>query len=54
MPRQEVDASRWFDYTATVNGMINGVENITDPSRCCDYEFQILDKFCAAQDSVGH
>ncbi len=51
---REVDADRWLPYTAIVNNLINSVENITDPSRCCDYEFQILDKFCAAQASVGH
>ncbi len=40
------------DYTVDIRDIIATLPNKTDIDQCCDYEFQILDKFCASQSSV--
>ena len=50
---QDFGATSFDDYTAEINEIIEGVNNISDIKDCCDYEYQILDKFCAVQPAVS-
>ena len=48
----DVSASHLYDYTARVQAIRDNVtvQNITD---CCDYNYQLLDKFCVSQSPVS-
>ncbi len=53
MDYRSLDIDDWEDYTGDVTNIISEVRNFTESSSCCDYEFQILDKFCASQSAVS-
>ena len=61
LPQQNVSsphtitATNFFDYTARIQGIWNDV-HMQSPStidECCDYDYQILDKFCASRETVS-
>ena len=50
---REIGATEFRDYTDDSLDIINTkVQNGTDIDQCCNYEYQILDKFCARQPRV--
>ena len=50
---REIGATEFRDYTNDSLDIINTkVQNGTDIQQCCNYEYQILDKFCARQPQV--
>ena len=46
-------ASDIFDYTQPVMDIVDSVQNHANISLCCQYQLQLLDKFCARQTAVG-
>ncbi|CAI8053623.1 ATP-binding cassette sub-family A member 3 [Geodia barretti] len=44
-----IGATELLDYTRDTLDMYSYVQNVETPSRCCNYSYQILDKFCARQ-----
>ena len=50
-----ISATNFFDYTARIQGIRNDVytSNRSTIDECCDYEYQILDKFCASRETVS-
>ena len=49
----DIDATHLFDYTARAQDIRSDVKNISSASGCCDYTYQILDKYCASLSSVS-
>ncbi|CAI8011243.1 Phospholipid-transporting ATPase ABCA1 [Geodia barretti] len=49
----EILASNLFDYTSRVQSIKDGVSNLnfSEASDCCDYSYQLLDKFCSSLSS---
>lgn len=45
--------TEFFDISGAVNDLRNSVENISDVTLCCNYQYQILDKFCASMPAVS-
>ena len=51
----DVGATELLNYTGDAVNMYNYVQNtIEDLSQCCNYSYQILDKFCARQPMVRY
>jgi ATP-binding cassette subfamily A (ABC1) protein 3 len=46
----DIHATKLEDITVAIQTIRNSVQNFTDPSECCGYEYQLLDKFCASQE----
>ena len=50
-------ATSFENYIAEINtimdNVMNNVMNINNTEDCCDYEYQILDKFCATRPAVS-
>ena len=51
----ELGATRVLQYTSDVQGIIDDVnENLpSEVKKCCDYEFQLLDQYCATRTPVS-
>jgi ABC-type multidrug transport system ATPase subunit len=45
----DIRATSLVDIKNDTDSIISSVRNITDVDDCCNYELQILDKFCASQ-----
>ena len=52
----DIHATSLDNITEDIDSIISNVreQNFTSTQDCCSYELQLLDKFCAAQDLVGH
>ena len=50
--QSDIHATSLSDITGDIQTIIDGVRNITSHRECCNYELQLLDKFCATQDQV--
>jgi ATP-binding cassette subfamily A (ABC1) protein 3 len=46
---ERVGATELLNYTKDAIDMYKLVQNVESPSQCCNYSYQILDKFCAKQ-----
>ncbi|XP_019857855.1 PREDICTED: ATP-binding cassette sub-family A member 3-like [Amphimedon queenslandica] len=42
-------STNFFDFTDSVSSINDSVETISDTSSCCQYKYQILDKYCASR-----
>ena len=49
----KLGATKFVDYTQPVLDIVDSVQNHSNVSLCCQYEFQLLDKFCARQTVVS-
>ena len=49
MENIHVGATSFDNYTDLAQNIINRVRKINIRDECCDYENQILDKFCARE-----
>ena len=43
----------YFDIAGSVNSLRDSLSPIDDPIDCCNYHYQILDKFCASMSAVS-
>ena len=46
---ENIGATELLNYTEDTLDMHHYVQNMEDLSQCCNYSYQILDKFCAKQ-----
>ena len=49
----DISASRFFDYTGRAQRIREGVKAVSDVSDCCNYDYQLLDKYCASLSPVS-
>ena len=51
---ESIGATEFLDYTSDAIDMYSYAQEIIEnPSQCCNYSYQILDKFCARQKMVS-
>ena len=48
----EISVTNYFDISTGVNELRNSVKHISNIDDCCDYEYQLLDKFCASRNAI--
>ena len=46
-------ATRLENLTSAAQRMYDYVQNVSDADQCCNYTYQILDKFCGTQPKVS-
>ena len=52
---ESIGATEFVNYTSDAIDMYSYVQDIVEnPSQCCNYSYQILDKFCARQQMVSN
>jgi ATP-binding cassette subfamily A (ABC1) protein 3 len=49
-----INATNFFNFTSDVESIRSSVQNYTNITSCCSYQYQILDKYCASRTSVSH
>ena len=49
---KELSVTEYIDITASVNDLKNEVKHTKEVDDCCNYEYQLLDKFCASRNAV--
>lgn len=48
---KDLSVTDYFDITHGVYDILNTVEDVFDVDDCCDYKYQLLDKFCASRNA---
>ena len=48
-----IQATDFFDFTSDIESIRSSVTNITSVDKCCNYNYQILDKYCASRTAVS-
>ena len=51
---ESIGATEFLNYTEDSVDMYRYVQSVDSPSQCCNYSYQILDKFCARQAVVSY
>ena len=46
-------ATEFINITAGVTEIMDSVQSISNTSDCCNYQYQILDKYCALHSAVS-
>jgi ATP-binding cassette subfamily A (ABC1) protein 3 len=50
---QDVGATEFLNITAGVEEIMDSVQSTSNATDCCDYRYQILDKYCALRSAVS-
>jgi ATP-binding cassette subfamily A (ABC1) protein 3 len=49
-----INATNFFNFTSDVESIRSSVQNYTNITSCCSYQYQILDKYCASRTSAEY
>lgn len=50
---KDLGITAYYNYTEEIEQIKDQVLNYTSVEECCDYQYQILDKFCASRTVVS-
>ena len=53
MSAEDVQLTSFVDISSGVNKLRNLPYKVDDVDECCNYKYQILDKFCATRNAVS-